>query len=234
LENLLKAQLGRLMGSARPGTEAALSHGAVLRAIEKGLGPAVRGVYIRWRMGGVQGPVVFVGKAVRLVSPRSLHLGQAVFIGDGCYLDAFSLRGVWLGDRVTLREHSWLQCTSSSAHPGVGLTVGESTYFGPGAYIGVSGPITIGARCQFGPGLRLIAESHRFRDGARPIYGQGVTRVGIRIGNDCWFGANVVVLDGVDIGSGVVVGANSLVTSNLEDQAIAYGSPATVKGFRGH
>jgi acetyltransferase-like isoleucine patch superfamily enzyme len=221
-----------LLDRVRPGSARALTFSSLLRAAEKGLGPAVRGQLTRWRMAAVTGSVLFVGKSVRLVSPRNLYLGRAVFIGDGCFLDCFSVNGVRLGDRVTLRENSWLQCTSSTDNPGDGIEVGSSTYFGPFAYIGVGGPVAIGSRCQFGPGLRLIAESHEFRDGASPIYGQGVSRRGISIGDDCWFGANVVVLDGVTIGDSVVVGANSLVRSDLPDNAIAFGSPATVHGSR--
>ncbi len=221
-----------LILSVRPGSQQAVTRAALQRAAEKGLGPAIRGSIMRWRLAEVDGPLLFIGKAVRLVQPSQLHAGRAVFIGDGSYIDAFSTRGVWLGDRVTLREHSWVQCTSSPERPGVGLFVGESTYFGPGAYLGVGGPIRVGSRCQFGPGIRLIAEAHKFIDGSRPIYGQGVSRSGIEIGDDCWFGANVVVLDGVTVGSGVVVGANSLVTSDLEDRAVAYGSPARIRGHR--
>jgi acetyltransferase-like isoleucine patch superfamily enzyme len=229
---MVERYLIRLLRGVRPGAEHAISPSALLRAAEKGLGPAVRGALVRWRLGTVAGPIVFIGKSVRLVAPRHLHLGRAVFIGDGSYLDAFSKRGVWIGDRVTLREHSWLQCTSNPGDPGEGLTIGSSTYFGPGAYLGVAGPVSIGSRCQFGPGLHLIAESHNFQDASLPIYGQGVSRKGIRVGNDCWFGANTIVLDGVTIGDGVVVGANSLVTSDLPDHAIAYGSPARVMRYR--
>jgi acetyltransferase-like isoleucine patch superfamily enzyme len=227
-----RRQLERLIMSARPGSSETLSLSALQRAAEKGLGPAIRGSLMRWRFAEVDGPLLFVGKAVRLVQPSQLHAGRAVFIGDGCYIDAFSTHGVWFGDRVTLREHSWVQCTSSPDRPGVGMTVGESTYFGPGAYLGVGGAITVGSHCQFGPGVRLIAEGHQFDDGSRSIYGQGVSRRGIEIGDDCWFGANVVVLDGVTIGSGAVVGANSLVTSDLEDRVVAYGSPARVRRYR--
>jgi acetyltransferase-like isoleucine patch superfamily enzyme len=226
------SQLSRLVQGIRPGVASPGTAASMMRAAEKGLGPAMRGLLLRWRLADVSGPLLFIGKSVRLVRPGHLSTGYAVFIGDGCYLDCFSSEGVHLGNRVSLREHSWLQCTSSVDNPGVGLRVGDSTYIGPYAYLGVGGRITIGSRCQFGPGLRLIAEDHQFRDSSRPIYGQGVSRKGIRIGDDCWFGANVVVLDGVSIGDSVVVGANSLVTSDLPDHSIAYGSPAKVQGRR--
>lgn len=91
--------------------------------------------------------------------------------------------------------------------------------------------ITDGTRCHFGLGLRLIAEKHTFGDAGSPIYGQGVTRRGIRISDDCWFGADVIVLDGVTVGNSVVVGANSVVASDLPDGAVADGSPARVVRF---
>jgi acetyltransferase-like isoleucine patch superfamily enzyme len=43
-----------------------------------------------------------------------------------------------------------------------------------------------------------------------------------------FLGANVVVLPGVTIGLNSVVGANSVVTSDIPDDCIAVGSPARV------
>jgi acetyltransferase-like isoleucine patch superfamily enzyme len=49
-----------------------------------------------------------------------------------------------------------------------------------------------------------------------------------RIGNDVWIGANVVVLTGITIGDGAIIGANSVVTSDVEPYAIVAGAPARV------
>lgn len=46
------------------------------------------------------------------------------------------------------------------------------------------------------------------------------------VGNDVWFGQNVTVLPGVHIGDGAIIGANSLVTSNVEPYSIVGGNPA--------
>jgi chloramphenicol O-acetyltransferase type B len=48
----------------------------------------------------------------------------------------------------------------------------------------------------------------------------------IRIGNDVWVGARVVVLDGVEIGDGAVVAANAVVTCDVEPYSIVGGVPA--------
>jgi acetyltransferase-like isoleucine patch superfamily enzyme len=50
----------------------------------------------------------------------------------------------------------------------------------------------------------------------------------VRIGSNCWFGANCVITSGVTVGDRCVVGANSVVTRDLPPGVIAVGSPARV------
>ncbi|MFP4845639.1 CatB-related O-acetyltransferase [Winogradskyella sp. PE311] len=57
-------------------------------------------------------------------------------------------------------------------------------------------------------------------------------RKNIYIGNDTFIGANVTILDGVKIGNGVVIGAGSIVSKDIPDFAIAYGSPIEIKKYR--
>lgn len=50
----------------------------------------------------------------------------------------------------------------------------------------------------------------------------------VSIGNNVWVGDNVVILPGTKIGNGCVVGANSVVSGNFEDNSIIAGVPAKV------
>lgn len=50
----------------------------------------------------------------------------------------------------------------------------------------------------------------------------------ITVGNNVWFGGNVVVLAGVTIGDGVVVGAGSVVTKNVPNNVVIAGNPAKI------
>ena len=54
----------------------------------------------------------------------------------------------------------------------------------------------------------------------------------IRIGNDVWIGANVLIMDGVTIGNGAIIGAHSLVVRDVPDYAIIGGVPAKVIKYR--
>lgn len=48
------------------------------------------------------------------------------------------------------------------------------------------------------------------------------------IGNDVWIGENAVILPGVHIGDGAIIGANSVVGSDVELYTIVVDNPAKV------
>ena len=48
------------------------------------------------------------------------------------------------------------------------------------------------------------------------------------IGNDVWIGQNAVILPGVHVGDGAVIGANSVVGSDVAPYNIVIGNPAKV------
>ena len=54
----------------------------------------------------------------------------------------------------------------------------------------------------------------------------------VEIGNDVWIGDNVSLMQGIKIGDGAVVGANSLVLTDVPEYSIVVGSPAKVKKYR--
>jgi len=51
----------------------------------------------------------------------------------------------------------------------------------------------------------------------------------IRIGNDCWLGANVTVCPGVTIGDRVIVAAGSVVIRDVPSDVMVAGNPAVIK-----
>lgn len=93
--------------------------------------------------------------------------------------------------------------------------------------------------CDFGShvliadGCRLLSGSryHRFDRTDVPMALQGGQIRRIRIGDDCWIGANAVVMAEVEQGS--VVGAGSVVTERVEPWSVVAGIPARVQRSRG-
>ena len=62
--------------------------------------------------------------------------------------------------------------------------------------------------------------------GDKAPQGWPYTKGEIIIGNNVWLGDNVCVLPGVTIGDNVIVGANSVVTKDIETNTVAAGVPA--------
>ena len=52
------------------------------------------------------------------------------------------------------------------------------------------------------------------------------------IGNDVWIGQNAVILPGVHVGDGAIIGANSVVGSNVEPYTVVVGNPAKTIRYR--
>lgn len=216
----------RLLRRVRPSAAplSAPEIGAVLGwYARKGLIPLLRGAVRRFTFGHPQGPC-FVGGRVSIMYPRLLRVGAWSSIGAGTSINAYSIQGVRIGRQVTIRENSWIQCSSSPQNPGEGLVIGDRTYIGPSAIIG-GGDIHIGEDCQIGASVVIIAENHETdRNGSGSM--TSVSRKGIVIGAGAWLGHRVTIVDGVVLGERSVVGAGAVVTRSFPPDSRVVGVPA--------
>ena len=191
----------------------------------------LRGLFLRHRFKECGGRLL-IGKSVNILFPKYISLGKNVALGDYTYVNGFSQEGLRLGNNVRIREHGWIQATSTLENPGKGLVILDNTYIGPRCIIGAGGGITIGSNVTTGAGVELLAEDHMFSDAKLPINEQGVARKGIVIEDDVWIGNRVIVLDGVRVSRGAVIGAGSIVTKDVPPDTIVAGNPARAIGQR--
>ncbi len=54
----------------------------------------------------------------------------------------------------------------------------------------------------------------------------------VEIGHDVWIGARAMIMDGVNVGTGAVIAANSVVTKDVPPYAIVGGVPAKILRYR--
>lgn len=145
---------------------------------------------------------------------ESSQRGTAITICAGCMVDAF----------VKIKP----------AGGNGGLSIGANSYINSGCVLYTGNGIVIGqdvlvaANCTFAP------VNHAFSDRDRPIRIQGFTpsKGGIVVENDCWIGANSVILDGAHIGRGSIIAAGSVVRGRLEPFGIYGGNPIVRIGSR--
>jgi len=95
-----------------------------------------------------------------------------------------------------------------------------------GCYIQALNGITIGDNTIFAP--RVVIQSHNHDLYLRDI---STHEAPIHIGQNCWIGANAVILPGVHIGDYVTIGAGSVVTKDIPNFAVAVGVPCRVIKF---
>jgi len=148
-----------------------------------------------------------IGCDCGFVKPRAMRFAGLTMINDGCYFNA----------------------------DGGFITVGSWTAFNKGAHINAScgGNIIIGDYCLIGPGVVMRTANHRFEKEEVNIREQGHQIADIVIEDDCWIGANAIILGGVHIGKGAIIGAGAVVTKDIPSMAIAVGVPAKVLKYRG-
>lgn len=125
----------------------------------------------------------------------------------------------------------------TTLRPGSEIRIGAAAGFS-GAVICAAERVEIGDRVMLGANVTVTdTNSHPldYRERFPDQYGQKAeladTAVDVRpvvIGNDVFVGMHSLILKGVTIGDGVVVGAASVVTTDLPPRCIAAGNPARV------
>lgn len=100
----------------------------------------------------------------------------------------------------------------------------SNSYCNFGCFFDLGADIHLGKNVAVGMNIHFITTSHEVGSSkgraAKPI------RKPMYVCDGCWIGADTTILPGVTIGKGTVVGAGSLVTKDLEANALYLGRPA--------
>lgn len=143
---------------------------------------------------------------------RKARAASARWMLDDCGTDVNIEHGAWFGS-------------------GKGMRVGDRSDIGMDAL--VIGPVHIGKDVMMGPRCVLLASSHDTRRVDVPMNQQGFREDRpIVIEDDVWIGAGCIVLPGRRIGTGSIVGAGSVVVSDVPPWTVVAGNPARVVKMR--
>lgn len=164
-----------------------------------------------------------------ILNHRKLVLGSHVFIDDGVMIfQDKNGEAVEIGDGVHLHRDTIIQTGSGGR-----LSINDQAHIQPRCqFSAYKGSIVIGRRAEIAPACAFYSYDHGIASGI-PVRDQAVhSKGGIFLDDDVWLGYGVIVLDGVRIGNGAVIGAGSVVTKDIQANAIAVGNPARVIKMR--
>ena len=189
-------------------------------------GSVLRTTVYRSLLGKI-GSSCFIEEGVRFRIPHKVFLGDRVFIGKNCDLDAeYPQSEIRIGNDVHISRGTILLA-------GVGkIIIDERVSIGARSFIYGYGGVEIGKDSLLADHVRVMAGNHRYKDASKLIRLQGTWVKKTTIGQDVWLGSSVIVLGGVTVGDGAVVGAGGVVTKDIPDYSIAVGAPAKVVGKR--
>ncbi len=134
---------------------------------------------------------------------KNIHLGRNVTLYPGVYLWG---NDIFIGDNVDIGIGTIIHSTN-------GIHIGNNT--------------VIAGQCY------IIDSNHGTKkDQLIRLQPSEAAEQGIVIGNDVWIGAQTTILKGAMIRDHAVIGANSIVNSEISENVIAAGNPAKVIKYR--
>lgn len=158
-----------------------------------------RHIYLSWVQFGRH--VAFAGPIRCAGVTGSIRIGDRAFLGPNISLAVAEGGRLVLGSDVSVNQGSSLSARLS-------LIIGEGT--------------RIGDHCS------IRDNDHRIEAGST-LLESGFHARAVTIGSNVWIGRQVTVLPGVTIGDGAVIGAHSLVNTDIPARALAFGTPARVQ-----
>ena len=151
---------------------------------------------------------------------RLQHCGKRVWFDNNVRFLRYT-NNISICDNVAIKEGARIL----SANQNSKIEIGENTTIGYHTFIVSSKYIKIGSDCLIAPFVYIIDDNHQTKKGIN-INLQDHDKEPIIIGNDVWIGTRSTILKGVKIGDGAVVASGSVVTSDVEGNAIYGGIPA--------
>lgn len=161
------------------------------------------------------------------LSPQLKSLGEQPFIVKPWYIEIFG-GPVSIGDNITL-----LGCSDKKTRLTVwsdekninGITIGDHVLISPGVRISAANSISIGDSCMLASHVYITdSDWHGIYDRSMPSKELSC----VVLEENVWVGDSAIVFKGVTIGKNSIIGAGSVVTSDVPANVIAAGNPAKI------
>lgn len=178
---------------------------------------------------GSCGKNIKLGNGIEIIGPATcIHLGDNVQISDGARLVCSDETSeILIGDGTIIQTRAILETGPSGS-----IRLGAFNSVNPYCVLYGHGGLSTGDYVRIAAHTVIIPANHIFDNPDVPIARQGLTKKGIRIGNDVWVASGCSILDGVEIGDGCVIAAGAVVNRSVLPYSVVGGVPAKVIKMR--
>ena len=122
------------------------------------------------------------------------------------------------GSGIIIGEHCEIRDSNIQANGGE-IMIGKDTFINSGCVITSCERIEIGEGCALGTNISIYDQDHIFvREGKQP-WNETKTSP-IVIGNNCWIGANALILRGTEIGDNCVIAGGTIVKGKIPSHSL--------------
>jgi len=189
--------------------------------------PGAVGIFLRGKLYrglfATAGNKILIGRNVTFRHFRKIRLGNNVIIDDNAVIDAKGTanRGITIGDNVFVGRGTIVYCKNGDICLEENVSLSNCTVFssnslriGRGTVIGAYSYLLSGGEYDYTLDMPFADQNGMGTEGE------------LVIGNNCWLGARVTVLDASCIGDHCVIGAGAVVTTSIASNSLAVGIPA--------
>ena len=121
---------------------------------------------------------------------------------------------IYINENVSINQHNFI-----TVHKNAKFSIGKNTYI-TRATISCLGEINIGENCILGEGMKIFDHNHQYSKDPFSVSKTDFTTGIVKMGNNVWTGANVVILKDVTIGNNVIIGAGCVIHKDVPDNSI--------------
>lgn len=176
----------------------------------KGNHDAIRSQRLATRLGN---RTLRVDGSISIRGEKYITIGDCTHLGNGCVITA------------------WDKTADGGTHTPV-IRIGSNCSIGEYNNITATHRIEIGDNLLTGRWVTITDNSHGTTDTESlqmaPLMRPVVNKGPVIIGKNVWIGDKATILPGVKIGDGAVIGANSVVTKDVEPYSVVAGIPAKI------
>lgn len=172
---------------------------------------------------------MWVSILVQQFRDKFYFLGNDVTVEDN--VDIALVNKTHIGNKVTIRQYSCLVGNAfGNRNQQLRIKIGDRSYIGRYTILESFNQVIIDEDVLIGPRVYISDSQHEYSNPNIPIdlqYFQSDNNT-VTIQRGAWVGAGATIVGDLTVGYGSVIGANSVVTSDVPSHCVVIGNPAMV------